>query len=161
MKRLARTALVVTAAACSGGHEPTVPACSTAATSNVAFADGTVAAEIAATSAARETGLMNRSLLCADSGMLFVFPFDQQVGPGSSGFWMKNTLINLSIAFMDSTKHVVGVQEMVALDTVNFHRPNTSYRYALEANAGWFTSHNIAVGAIATFTLPSGTIPTR
>jgi hypothetical protein len=153
--------MAILAAACSGSHEPTTPACGPAGTTTVAFAGGTIAAEIAATSATRDVGLMNRSSLCADGGMLFVFPLDQQVGPFTPFFWMKGTLINLSVAFLDSTKRVVGVREMVALDTITQHRPATPYRYALEANAGWFASHGIATGAVATFALPAGLIPSR
>ncbi len=122
------------------------------------FSGGTGAAEVAATTASRELGLMNRASLAADSGMLFVFASDQPVGTLSTGFWMKNTLIDLSIAFVDATQHVIGVQEMVALDTITFHRPTSPYRYALEMNKGWFTSHGVASGATASFMLSSCTV---
>jgi len=135
-----------------------MPICTPTAKTTVAFSSGTGSAEVAASTASRELGLMNRATLLADSGMLFVFASDQPVGALSGGFWMKNTLIDLSIAFMDATRHVIGVQEMIALDTVTFHRPTSPYRYALEMNKGWFTAHGVASGDTASFTLSSCTV---
>lgn len=126
---------------------------------SVTFAGGQITAEIAATVAARETGLMNRSSMGQDAGMLFVFPIDEN--PLLAGFWMKNTSIALSIAFMDSTKRVLSVQDMVPFDTVNIHQSPSFYRYALEVNKGWFATHGVLAGAQAAFTLPAGTIPSR
>lgn len=130
--------------------ESPAPVATVAVTINGAM----VRAEVAATDSARETGLMNRQSLGADAGMLFVFAVDQQVQQYSPGFWMKNTLFDLSIAFMDSNKRVVGMQDMAARDTVTLHRPSSPYRYALEVNKGWFASHGVTTGAIASFTLP-------
>jgi uncharacterized protein len=140
-------------AACSKSSDRTAPAASD--TVVVAFTGGSVAAQIAATRAARETGLMSRATLGADTGMLFVFPFDQQ-----AAFWMKDTAIPLSIAFIDAGQRVLDVQEMAPFDTVNLHRPALPYRYALEANKGWFSAHGVAAGATANFSLPSGTVIT-
>jgi hypothetical protein len=151
VNRFAGSVLLFILAACSG-HESTGPTGTSPATANVVFAGGTVAAEIAATAGAQETGLMNRSTLGADSGMLFVFATDQD--PLLVAFWMKGTSIPLSIAFMDATHRVLSIQDMAPFDTVNFHRPASLYRYALEVNQGWFTSHNVATGANAAFTLP-------
>ena len=147
--------LLLGVAACS---EPTTPVCTPTTRTTVAFGQATADAEVAATLSARELGLMSRASLPADSGMLFVFASDQPVDPLSPGFWMKNTLIDLSIAFIDSTRHVIGVQEMVALDTVTFHRPASPYRYALEMNKGWFSVHGVVSGAVAAFTLSSCTV---
>ena len=47
---------------------------------------------------------------------------------------------------------------MTAGDTTTYHRPGVPYRYALEANQGWFASHGVAAGALAAFTLPAGTV---
>jgi len=127
----------------------------------VAFTGGTITAAIASTSQARSTGLMNRTSMAADSGMLFVFVSDQPVPPSPLpvGFYMQNTLIDLSIAFFDSTKVVISTDEMQA-NTLTPHYPPRAYRYALEANKAWFTSHGVSAGAQATFTLPAGTIVT-
>jgi hypothetical protein len=124
----------------------------------VIFAGGTVSAELAATIAQRQTGLMNRATIAPDSGMLFVWVSDQPVGPFSPYFWMKNTSIPLSIAFLDSSRRVLEIQGMAPLDTVTQHRPATPYRYALEVRQGWFTQHGVIAGAQAMFTLPAGLI---
>ena len=154
MKKLSLSVMTLLCfAACGKSGDRTAPAASD--TVVVAFPGGNVAAQIAATRAARETGLMNRATLGADSGMLFVFPSDQQ-----AAFWMKDTAVPLSIAFMDAAQRVLDVQEMAPFDTVNLHRPALPYRYALEANKGWFAAHSVAAGVMATFSLPSGTIIT-
>lgn len=124
------------------------------------FTGGVIAAEVAATGGARDTGLMNRPSLGAANGMLFVFPSDQPVTGFAPFFWMKNTLIDLSIAFMDASSRVIDVQEMVARDTVTEHRPPSPYRYAVEANKGWFATHGVAAGAAAAFTISSCTVIT-
>jgi uncharacterized membrane protein (UPF0127 family) len=153
VKRLCCLTVLFALAACGKSSDRTAPPASD--TVVVAFTGGSVTAQVAATSAARETGLMNRATLGADSGMLFVFPFDQQVA-----FWMKDTAVPLSIAFMDAGQRVLDVQEMAPFDTVNLHRPALPYRYALEANKGWFAAHNVAAGATANFSLPSGLLIT-
>jgi uncharacterized membrane protein (UPF0127 family) len=128
----------------------------------VSFAGGSIAAEIAATPATRETGLMNRTSLDANGGMLFVFPGDEPVPPTpfAPGFWMRNTPIDLSIAFIDANKQVVTVDVMQA-NTETLHYAARPYRYALEASKGWFAAHNVAAGAQAAFTLPAGVVPSR
>jgi uncharacterized membrane protein (UPF0127 family) len=72
--------------------------------------------------------------------MLFVWPEDT-----ASGFWMKDTLIPLSIAFIDAGGKIVGIQDMQPLDETLHHSPSP-YRYAVEANQGWFAERGIAVG---------------
>ena len=101
---------------------------------------------------------MGRLTMAADSGMLFVFLFDQQ--PELVAFWMKGTALPLSIAFLDASKRVLAVQDMTPFDTVTLHRPATPFRYALEVNRGWFASHGVLAGATATFTLPTGLVIT-
>ena len=133
------------------GPDP-VPSLTTVA---VVFAGGTVKAEIAAARAQRETGLMNRTTIAADSGMLFVWPADQH--PLLGAFWMRNTLVDLSIAFLDANRRVLNVEEMTRL-TETFHYSVAPYRYALEAPSGWFARHGVAAGAIASFTLPAGVV---
>ena len=122
----------------------------------ISFARGSVSAELAATRAARETGLMNRASLGPDGAMLFVFDADQN--PAFSGFYMKGTSIPLSIAFIDASQRVVGIQDMTPFDTVNIHRSVVPYRYALEVNQGWFAANAVTAGAAATFVIPPGTV---
>ena len=96
--------------------------------------------EIADTPAERETGLMGRSALAADSGMLFVFDQDQPLS-----FWMKDTLIPLSIAFINSKGIIVDIQDMQPLDETPHHSVAPA-KYALEVNQGFFAAQGIQVG---------------
>ena len=106
-----------------------------------------VRVELADTDDRMEVGLMCRPALDPDAGMLFLFP-----GSTTTPFWMKNTLIPLSIAFIDSDWHIVKIMEMPvapdpALGPFATYGPDKPYRYALEVNAGYFTRHTIDAGA--------------
>lgn len=103
----------------------------------------TLYVEIADTEATQECGLMNRTSMPADQGMIFLFSRENL-----TPFWMKDTLIPLSIAFIDADGTVVDVQEMQALSEDN-HNPAAPYQYAIEANAGWYTANGIAPGDTA------------
>jgi hypothetical protein len=96
--------------------------------------------ELARTAEERSRGLMFREELPEDQGMLFVFPNDTM-----TGFWMKDTLISLSIAFIAADGVILDVQEMEPLSTV-LHRSPSPYRYALEVNQGWFGRHGLGTG---------------
>jgi uncharacterized membrane protein (UPF0127 family) len=96
--------------------------------------------EIAATDAERERGLMGRAALAEDAGMLFVFDQEQQLS-----FWMKDTLIPLSIAYIDGGGHIVDIQGMQPLDETP-HPSAGPARYALEVNQGFFAARGIQVG---------------
>ncbi|MDR7484596.1 MAG: DUF192 domain-containing protein [Armatimonadota bacterium] len=107
----------------------------------------TLQVEIARTPEARAQGLMSRTSLPEDAGMLFVFEQD-----GRWGFWMKNTLIPLSIGFIDSRWRLLEILDMdVAPDPVNgpfpIYEPAQAYRYALEVNQGFFRRKGITPGA--------------
>jgi hypothetical protein len=98
-------------------------------------------AEVASTPQQRAIGLMHRPSMPANDGMLFVFErADQQC------FWMKNTLLPLSIAFLDDDGTVVNIEDMKpqALDSHCSARP---VRFALEMNQGWFARRAIRPGA--------------
>jgi uncharacterized membrane protein (UPF0127 family) len=87
-------------------------------------------------------GLMERTALGEDRGMLFVYP-DEQV----RSFWMKNTLIPLSIAYIASDGSIVDLQDMKPLDDDPPHYVSAEpARYALEVNEGYFEKHGIKVG---------------
>ncbi|MPW16266.1 DUF192 domain-containing protein [Paraburkholderia sp. CNPSo 3157] len=97
-------------------------------------------AAVAANDADREQGLMYRTQLAPNEGMLFVF--------GENAvhcFWMKNTLIPLSIAFMRADGTITDIDEMQA-ETTNNHCPKNNGVYALEMSKGWFTSKGIKPG---------------
>lgn len=91
-----------------------------------------VTAEIADTDLLRAQGLMFRSKLNTDSGMLFVF--EQSAMPC---FWMKNTPLNLSIAFITDKGVITNIEHMQAQSLAS-HCPTAPIRYALEMEQGWF-----------------------
>ena len=99
-----------------------------------------VPVEIAATDAERERGLMGRTALAEDAGMLFVFDQEQQLS-----FWMKDTLIPLSIAYIDGGGRIVDIQDMQPLDETP-HPSAEPAKYALEVNQGFFAARGIQVG---------------
>jgi uncharacterized membrane protein (UPF0127 family) len=98
-------------------------------------------AEVAATDAARTTGLMYRRMLPENRGMLFVFPY---ASPQS--FWMMNTYVPLSIAFIDESGAIVNIADMKPLTTAT-HPSAKSAKFALEMNQGWFAKRGIKPGA--------------
>lgn len=121
----------------AAGREPTPSATIRVETGSIAL----ILLEIANTEAQRETGLMFRQSLDPDSGMIFVWQ-----SLTADTFWMKDTLIPLSIAWISQDLKIVGIQEMAALDDKTQHSPGVPYLYAIEANKGYFTSMGIRVG---------------
>lgn len=101
-----------------------------------------IQAELADTPRTREVGLMNRTSMPTNSGMLFVF--EQKAG---HCFWMSNTKIPLSIAFIADDGKIVNIEEMQA-QTTNNHCPQAPVRYALEMNRQWFSERVIVPGMV-------------
>ncbi|WP_169732485.1 DUF192 domain-containing protein [Derxia gummosa] len=101
-----------------------------------------IRAEVAATPADRQRGLMFREAMGPGAGMLFVFD-----APSQQCMWMRNTLIPLAVAFIDDDGRIVNVEEM-APQTDATHCSAQPVRYALEMNAGWFTKRGIRPGAV-------------
>ncbi len=98
--------------------------------------------EIADTPEERQRGLMSRESLPPEQGMLFDFGGETQ-----AGFWMKDTKVPLSIAFISAAGVVLDIQDMAPLTTDLHYPPQGTYAYAVEANQGWFTSHGVAAGS--------------
>ncbi len=96
--------------------------------------------EVADTDAERQRGLMERTALGQNRGMLFVFDSEQTLS-----FWMKNTLIPLSVAYIDSEGRIIDIQDMQPLDETS-HPSAEPAQYALEVNQGYFAEHGIEVG---------------
>lgn len=104
--------------------------------------DVPVRVEISDDAAERAQGLMNREKLGEERGMLFVYPSERDMS-----FWMKNTLIPLSIAYIDSEGRIVDLQDMKALDDEPPHYVSAeSAQYALEVNKGFFDERGVEVG---------------
>jgi uncharacterized membrane protein (UPF0127 family) len=99
-----------------------------------------IGAEVARTDAERAQGLMNRPSLPDGEGMLFVFEREQIVS-----FWMKNTRIPLSIAFIRTDGRITEIRDMRALDITSVSSAR-SVRYALEVPQGWFARAGIKTG---------------
>ncbi|HEY2560353.1 MAG TPA: DUF192 domain-containing protein [Caldimonas sp.] len=99
-----------------------------------------IKAELATTPEQREIGLMNRPSMEANDGMLFVFE-----RPGQQCFWMKNTLIPLSVAFLADDGSVVNVDDM-APQTFDGHCSTAPVRFVLEMNVGWFAKRGVKPG---------------
>jgi len=95
-------------------------------------------------------GLAFRQDLPADNGMLFVYAYNQIIG-----FWMKDTQIHLSIAFLDADGKVLEIHDMDPRDPTRRYISKEPARYALEVNQGWFSRNGIEVGKIIEFDLQS------
>ncbi|MDQ3923290.1 MAG: DUF192 domain-containing protein [Actinomycetota bacterium] len=99
-----------------------------------------VEVEIADDYAERQRGLMERTELAENAGMLFVFDREQQLS-----FWMRNTLIPLSIAYIDAEERIIDIQNMQPLDETG-HPSAEPAMYALEVNQGFFDERGVRVG---------------
>lgn len=100
-----------------------------------------IRAEMAADFTARAQGLMHRKSLAANAGMLFVF--DEEA---IHCMWMKNTLIALSVAFLDERGTILNIADMEPHSEAS-HCAVRRARYALEMNRGWFAARGIKPGA--------------
>lgn len=117
-------------------------------TAQIQIGEEKIVVEIADTKESKAQGLMNRTELPEGHGMLFVFD-----SPEPLSFWMKNTLIPLSIGFFDEKGHLLNVEEMVPANPETPDKDLMTYqskafaKYALEMPAQWFDNHNIAPNA--------------
>jgi uncharacterized membrane protein (UPF0127 family) len=150
----------------SGAPEETTPPRTTAPaaepetvqapTLNIVKANGErveVAVQIADTRTEQARGLMERTELAEDAGMLFVLESEQ-----SPGFYMENTLIPLSIAFTNAEGRIVDIQDMQPLDETR-HYPAEPAQYALEVNQGFFAERGLQVGDTVELPQPGFTEP--
>ncbi len=99
-----------------------------------------VKAEVAINDEERATGLMLRREMGPNEGMVFRFP-----SPRPVCMWMKNTLLPLSVAFIDEDGKIINIEDMQP-QTENAHCAKRAARYALEMNQGWFRKKNIKPG---------------
>jgi hypothetical protein len=101
----------------------------------------TVLVEVARVEGQRQVGLMFRTVMAENEGMLFVFDQD-----GIYPFWMRNTELPLSIAFIDRLGRITDIQDMAPHDERTDHSPSRPVLYALEMNQGWFERHGVRPG---------------
>jgi uncharacterized membrane protein (UPF0127 family) len=139
-------ACVVVLAGCSGA---------TSTVGNIGVATATlrgqgelvrVSVEVADSPEERERGLMDRTSLEADAGMVFIVADDDGAVPHR--FWMKDTQIPLSIAFWDADGSILAIRDMdpCTAEPCPRYGPPTPYIGALEVNQGFFEEHGIHVG---------------
>jgi uncharacterized membrane protein (UPF0127 family) len=100
-----------------------------------------VQAEVADNMGARMTGLMHRKSMAQNAGMVFVFEEN-----AAHCMWMKNTLIPLSVAFIDEAGAIINIADMQP-HSEQSHCAARPARYALEMNKGWFAQRGIKAGA--------------
>ncbi len=97
--------------------------------------------QVAQTPEQQQTGLMFRKTMGTNEGMLFVF--DE---PRQQCFWMKNTLLPLSVAFIDDSGRVANIDDMKP-QTLDSHCSTRPVRFVLEMNVGWFDKRGIKAGS--------------
>lgn len=99
-----------------------------------------IEAEVAANDQNRQVGLMNRKAMPVQRGMLFVFTQEN-----THCMWMRNTLLPLSVAFIDGEGKIINIEDMQP-QTEDNHCARRPARYALEMNLGWFAQRGIKPG---------------
>jgi uncharacterized membrane protein (UPF0127 family) len=151
--RRATIALLVLAVGCSSGGNATPADCPNQPGS-VTFprTASALRVDVADDDASREQGLMGVTHLPSDKGMAFVW-----TSPTDATFWMKDTLIPLSIAFVDQDHRVITLDEMTPCtgDPCPTYGATGLYATAIEANTGWFAEHGIVVGDLVSIMPPT------
>jgi uncharacterized membrane protein (UPF0127 family) len=139
MSRFALILVALALAACGGEGTSDGPR----VVITTAFGEVTVPVEVADDEAERARGLMGRESLAQDAGMVFLFPDETQ-----GAFWMKDTLIPLSIAFYDEGGRILRILDMEPClqEPCPLYDPGVAYRGALEVNQGAFARWNVRVG---------------
>lgn len=99
-----------------------------------------IEAEVAANDQNRQIGLMNRQAMPVQRGMLFVFNHEN-----THCMWMRNTLLPLSVAFVDAEGKIINIEDMQPQTETN-HCARRPARYALEMNIGWFAQRGLKPG---------------
>lgn len=121
----------------------------------VQISNKTLVLDLADSNETHSYGLMNREKMGHDEGMIFVFPQES-----TRSFWMKNTLIDLDIAYVDAKGVIVDIQQMKSGKGIKDDHLLPSYvskkpaMYAVEMNVGWFKKNNIKVGDLVKIKKP-------
>ncbi len=118
-------------------------------TTVISIKDHPLTVELATTPTSRGCGLSHREDLPPNHGMLFIFPDSR---PRS--FWMKDTFIPLSIAYLDKSGQIMSILDMTPRQTDPKYQSVQPASYALEVNQGWFRAHGIATGDMVEMKLP-------
>ena len=108
---------------------------------NLTLGTNVLSAQIAADEASRELGLMSQTKLGDEEGMIFVFPHPRPVT-----FWMKDTPIPLSVAYIATSGRILEIHDMKAFDETAVPSTSSAVVYALEVSQGWFPKHGVLAG---------------
>ena len=100
-------------------------------------------AEVADENHERQAGMMHRTEMGENEAMLFVFPY-----PHQTGFWMKNTTLPLSIAYIDRESRIAEIHNLQPGNTNTVESRSRQIMYALEVNQGWFSKNGIKPGNV-------------
>ena len=118
--------------------------------------DQTVQMQIAATREEMEKGLMFRTSMGQDEGMLFIYDSPQQMN-----FWMHNTEIPLNIGYFDPSGELKETYEMYAHDEMTVSSHSQHLQFALEMNQGWYQQAGVKPGARLDLTAVAGALKAR
>ncbi len=99
--------------------------------------------EMAVTEVQERTGMMFRTNMAENEGMIFVFPMPQR-----ADFWMMNTILPLSAAYIDPDGQIVEIHDLQPHDTNSVRAATDNIQYVLETRQGWFKRHNIKEGTV-------------
>jgi len=119
-------------------------------TAVVRIKGNTLKVELAYTPAARSCGLSKRTYLSENQGMLFIYPTLAR-----QSYWMKDTHLPLSIAFIDASNKIINIQKMRPDQTHERYRSLKPFKYAIEVNQGWFDAHKIEAGDVVEIKIPA------
>jgi uncharacterized membrane protein (UPF0127 family) len=100
-------------------------------------------AELALTGIQTQTGMMFRTNMAENAGMLFVFP-----EPYRASFWMKNCPLPLSAAYIDQEGVILEIHDLLPYNTNSVVASSDQVQFVLEANQGWFGRHHVTTGMV-------------
>jgi uncharacterized membrane protein (UPF0127 family) len=140
LRHLAALALLLPTA-CSHAADPAATSPARVVVETRAGAQHVVTVELARTDAERARGLMHRTALAPDAGMLFLFDETAE-----HAFWMKNTLIPLDMIFIADDGRIAGIVARAVPGDLSPRSAGGPSRYVLEVNGGWAAAHGVAAG---------------
>ncbi|MBI5384913.1 MAG: DUF192 domain-containing protein [Verrucomicrobia bacterium] len=108
-------------------------------------------AEVCLTAQQMATGMMFRTNLAENAAMLFPFATPQR-----ASFYMRNTTVPLSAAYLDAEGAILEIRQLKPLDETPAEAATDQVQYVLEVNQGWFARHNVTTGAVVR--TPSGSL---
>ena len=99
--------------------------------------------ELALNGTQQQTGMMFRTNMAENEGMLFVFPI-----PHQASFWMMNTYVPLSAAYINPEGIILEIHQLEPLNTNSVFAASDQIQYVLETRQGWFDRHNVRTGMV-------------